>query len=176
MPIQSPGPVAAPTQSPDPVVQLTIPTAQPFYMMPSAYPSHFMYLNSYMFPFSSPMTGWSQWPGSSPFSITPSRPPMCRPASHEGSQKGPSESYSFYQTPSPYGFQTASPLVMQTPPHSLFYQGGSSSQHRQQDPLLEEPESPPEQPQPPLEVGQRRNLARNRRRLPCGTESGGHED
>ncbi|MFQ6647490.1 hypothetical protein Gotur_020715 [Gossypium turneri] len=45
-----------------------------------------------------------------------------------------------------YGFQTASPLVMQTPPQSLFSQGGSSSQHRQPYPLPEEPESPPEQP------------------------------
>ncbi|MBA0576774.1 hypothetical protein Golob_024111 [Gossypium lobatum] len=31
------------------------------------------------------MVGWSQWPGSSPFSITSSGPPMSRPASHEGS-------------------------------------------------------------------------------------------
>ncbi|MFQ6651440.1 hypothetical protein Gotur_023771 [Gossypium turneri] len=69
---------------------------------------------------------------------------MYRLASHEGSQEGPSGSSSFYETPSPYGFQTASPLVMQTPPHSLFYQGGSSSQHRQPNPLPEEPESPPE--------------------------------
>ncbi|MFQ6662576.1 hypothetical protein Gotur_030373 [Gossypium turneri] len=29
--------------------------------------------------------------------------------------------------PSPYEFQTHSLLVMQTPPHSPFYQGGSSS-------------------------------------------------
>ncbi|MFQ6669575.1 hypothetical protein Gotur_034769, partial [Gossypium turneri] len=65
---------------------------------------------------------------------------------------------------------------MQTPPHSLFYQGDSSSQLRQPDALPEEPESPPEEPQSPPEARQRRNLARNRRRLPCGTESGGHGD
>ncbi|MFQ6656703.1 hypothetical protein Gotur_026692 [Gossypium turneri] len=120
---------------------------QPFHIMPSTYPSPFMYPNPYMFPFSNPMAGWSQWPGSSPYSITPSRPLMYRPASHEGSQERPSRSSSFYQTPSPYEFQTASSLVMQTPPHSLFYQSGSSSQHRQPD----EPESLPEQPQPPAE-------------------------
>ncbi|MBA0633773.1 hypothetical protein Godav_025668 [Gossypium davidsonii] len=66
-------------------------------------------------------------------------PPMYKPASHEGSQEGLSGSSSFYQTPSPYRFQTASPLVMQTLPQSLFYQCGSSSQHRQPDPLPEEP-------------------------------------
>ncbi|MFQ6645884.1 hypothetical protein Gotur_019110 [Gossypium turneri] len=54
---------------------------------------------------------------------------MYRPASHERSQKGPSGSSFFYQTPPPYGFQIASPLVMQKPPHSLFYQGGSLSQN-----------------------------------------------
>ncbi|MFQ6624736.1 hypothetical protein Gotur_003925 [Gossypium turneri] len=105
-----------------------------------------MYPNPYMSPFSSPMASWSQWPGSSPFLITPSGPPMYRPASHERSQEGLSESSSFYQTPSLYGFQTASPLVLQTPLHSLFYQGGSSSQHRQPDPLPEELESPTKQP------------------------------
>ncbi|MBA0878721.1 hypothetical protein Goshw_003724 [Gossypium schwendimanii] len=35
-PIQSPGPATAPTQSLDPTVQLTIPMAQPFHMMPGA--------------------------------------------------------------------------------------------------------------------------------------------
>ncbi|MBA0577863.1 hypothetical protein Golob_024752 [Gossypium lobatum] len=94
------------------------------------------------------MIGWSSWPGSSPFLVTPSGPPMYRPESHEGSQEGPLWSFSFYQSPSPYGFQTASPLVIQTPPQSLFYQDGSSSQHRQLDTLPEESESPPEQPQP----------------------------
>ncbi|XP_052489679.1 serine/threonine-protein phosphatase 7 long form homolog [Gossypium raimondii] len=62
--IQSPSPTRAPTQSPDPVVQPTIPMAQPFQMMPGAFPSPFMYLNPYMFPFPSPMAGWSQWHGS----------------------------------------------------------------------------------------------------------------
>ncbi|MBA0875520.1 hypothetical protein Goshw_022572 [Gossypium schwendimanii] len=116
-----------------------IPTTQPFPMMPGAYPSPFMYPNPYIFPFSSPMVGLSQWPGSSPFSVMPSGPLMYRSASHEGSQEGPSGSSSFYQSPKPYGFQTPSPLEMQTPPHSLFYQGGSSSQHRQLDALPEEP-------------------------------------
>ncbi|MFQ6666801.1 hypothetical protein Gotur_033030 [Gossypium turneri] len=51
--IQSPGPARAPTQSPDPTVQPMIPTTQPFQMMPGAYPSPFMYLNPYMFPFPS---------------------------------------------------------------------------------------------------------------------------
>ncbi|MBA0878259.1 hypothetical protein Goshw_002715, partial [Gossypium schwendimanii] len=60
-------------------------------------------------------------------------PPMYMPASHEG----PSGSSTFYQSPSPYRFQTISSLVMQTPPQSLFYQGGSSSQHRQPDTLAE---------------------------------------
>ncbi|MBA0882059.1 hypothetical protein Goshw_004080 [Gossypium schwendimanii] len=62
----------APTQSPDPAVQLMIPTQPPFQMMPGAFPSSFMYPNPYMFPFTCPMAGWSQWPGSSPFPITPS--------------------------------------------------------------------------------------------------------
>ncbi|XP_016690750.1 lysine-rich arabinogalactan protein 19-like [Gossypium hirsutum] len=53
-PIQSIGPAIAPTQSPDPAVQRMIPTEQPFQMM----------------------SGLSPWPGSSPFFITPSGPPM----------------------------------------------------------------------------------------------------
>ncbi|MBA0770840.1 hypothetical protein Gotri_019413, partial [Gossypium trilobum] len=88
-----------------------------------------------------------------PFQIMPGAVD-CRcicPASHERSQEEPSGSSSFYQSPSPYGFQTASPLVMQTPTQSLFYQSGLSSQHEQQDTLPEKPGSPPEQPQPPLE-------------------------
>ncbi|MBA0753157.1 hypothetical protein Gogos_021258 [Gossypium gossypioides] len=123
-----------------------------------------------------PIAGWSQWPGSSPFSTTPIGPPMYKPSSQEESQEGPSGSSSFYQTPSPYRFQTPSPLVMQTPSHSLFYQGGLSSQHRQPNPLPDEPKSSPEQPQPSPKAGQRRNPARNRRRPPCGTESDGHRD
>ncbi|XP_040953155.1 putative uncharacterized protein DDB_G0290521 [Gossypium hirsutum] len=134
-PITSSGPATAPTQSPNPIVQPTIHTVQPFQMMP----------------------------GSFPFLTTPIGPPMYRPSSQEGSQEGPSGSSSFYQTPSPYGFQTPSPMAMQTPPHSLLYQGGSSSQHRQPDPLPDELESPPEQPQPLPKAGQRRNPARNRR-------------
>ncbi|MBA0877000.1 hypothetical protein Goshw_003207, partial [Gossypium schwendimanii] len=53
-------------------------------------------------------------------------------------------------------------MVMQTPPHSLFFQGGSSSQVRQPDALPEELESPPEEPQSPPEAGQMRNPERNR--------------
>ncbi|MBA0671255.1 hypothetical protein Goklo_023868 [Gossypium klotzschianum] len=89
--IQSPGPTRASTQSLDPAVQPTIPTAQPFQMMPGAFPIPFI------------------------------GPPMYRLARYEGSQEGPSGSYSFYQSLPLYGFQTPSPLVMQTPPHSLFY-------------------------------------------------------
>ncbi|MFQ6657121.1 hypothetical protein Gotur_026931 [Gossypium turneri] len=63
---------------------------------------------------------------------------------------------------------------MQTPSHTLFFEGGSSSQVRQLDAVPEEPESPPEEQQPPLEARERRNPARNRRQLPCGTESPGH--
>ncbi|KAK5817784.1 hypothetical protein PVK06_022712 [Gossypium arboreum] len=141
-PTQSPSPATGLTQSPGPTVQPSTPTAQPLQMMP----------------------GWNAWPGSSPFLITPSGPLIYRQPSHEGSQEGPSGSYSFYQSPSPYGFQTPPPLMIQTPPHSLFYQGGSSSQHPQ-------PESSPEQAQPPPEAGQRKNPTRNRRRPSCGTES-----
>ncbi|PPR84873.1 hypothetical protein GOBAR_AA35841 [Gossypium barbadense] len=136
-PTQSLGPATRPTQSPGPTVQPSTPTAQPLQMMPSMYPS------------------WNVWPSSSPFSITPSRPLIYRQPSHEGSQEGPSGSSSFYQSPSPYGFQTPLPLMMQTPSQPLFYQGGSSSQHAQ-------PESSLEQAQPPPEAGQRRNPMRNR--------------
>ncbi|MFQ6622716.1 hypothetical protein Gotur_002111 [Gossypium turneri] len=92
VPIESPGPAGAQTQSPDLAVQPMIPMQPPFQMMPGAFPSPFMYPNPYMFPFSSPMAGWSQWPCSAPFPVTPSGP----------------------QSPPPYGFQTLSPLVMQT--------------------------------------------------------------
>ncbi|KAK8295749.1 hypothetical protein V6Z11_D05G079300 [Gossypium hirsutum] len=122
-PPQSPGPATAPTQSPSLTLQPMTPTTQLFQMMPGAYPSPFMYPNPYVFHFSSPMAGGSQWPGSSPFSITTSGLPIYRPPSHEG----PSGSSSFYQSPSPYRFQTPSSSVRQTPPQSLFYQGGSSS-------------------------------------------------
>ncbi|MFQ6670405.1 hypothetical protein Gotur_035337, partial [Gossypium turneri] len=165
-PRPSPGPATAPTQSSGPIQPMT-PTAQPFQMVSGAYHNPFMYPNPYMFSFSSPMVGWNAWPGSSLFFITLSGPPIYRPPSHEGSHEGLSGSSSFYQSQSPYGFQTPSALVIQTLPQSVFYQSGSSSQHRQSDPLPEEPESPPE-------AGQMRNPARNRRRHQCGTESGGH--
>ncbi|MFQ6656382.1 hypothetical protein Gotur_026504 [Gossypium turneri] len=100
------GPTKASAQSPDPAVQPMIPTQSPFQMMP----------------------GLSQLPGSALFSVTLSGPSMYSPTAHRGSQEGPSENSSFYQSLPPYELQTPSPLVMQTPPHSLFYQGGSSSQ------------------------------------------------
>ncbi|MBA0877001.1 hypothetical protein Goshw_003207 [Gossypium schwendimanii] len=49
-------------------------------MMPGAFLSPFMYPNPYMYPFLSPMVGWSQWPDSAPFFVTPSRPLMYRQA------------------------------------------------------------------------------------------------
>ncbi|KAG8486601.1 hypothetical protein CXB51_020080 [Gossypium anomalum] len=72
-PTQSPGPATGPTQSPGPIIQSSTPTVQPLQMMP----------------------GWNTWHGSSPFSITPSRPPIYRQPLHEGSQEGPSGSSSF---------------------------------------------------------------------------------
>ncbi|MBA0650118.1 hypothetical protein Goklo_017590, partial [Gossypium klotzschianum] len=58
-PTQSPGPspdpATAPIQSLGPTLQSTTPIAQPFQMMPGAYPIPFMYPNPYMFPFSSLM-------------------------------------------------------------------------------------------------------------------------
>ncbi|MFQ6671609.1 hypothetical protein Gotur_036103 [Gossypium turneri] len=120
------------------------------------------------------MPGWSQMPGSAPFSVMPSGSPISRPAAQEGSQGGPSGSFPFYQSPPTYDFQTLSPFMMQTPPHTLFFEGGSSSQVRQPDAKPEVPESPLEEEQPPPKARGRRNPARNRRRPPCGTESPGH--
>ncbi|MBA0876691.1 hypothetical protein Goshw_001606 [Gossypium schwendimanii] len=48
-PIQSPDPATVPTQSPDPAVQPMITTAQPFHMMPGAYPNPFMYPSPYIY-------------------------------------------------------------------------------------------------------------------------------
>ncbi|KAK8291527.1 hypothetical protein V6Z12_D06G065200 [Gossypium hirsutum] len=163
--MQSPSPTSSPTQSPDAAVQPMIPTQPPFQMMPGAFPS--------MYPFSSSMAGWSQMPGPASFPVMPSGPPMYRPATHEGSQEGPSGSSPFYQSPPTYGFQTLSLFMMQTPPHTLFFEGGSSSQVRQLDAVLEETESLPEK-QLPLEARERRNPTRNCQRPPCGTESPGH--
>ncbi|MBA0634133.1 hypothetical protein Godav_029370 [Gossypium davidsonii] len=67
-----------------------------------------------------------------------------RSLSQEGSHEAPSGSSSHYQSPSPYGIQTPSPWVLQTPSHPLFYQGGSSSQHPQPQPLPEQPQLQPE--------------------------------
>ncbi|MFQ6657444.1 hypothetical protein Gotur_027109 [Gossypium turneri] len=92
-----------------------------------------------------PMAGWSQMPGSASFPFMPSGPPMYRPAAQEGSQGGSSGSSPFYQSPPTYGFQTPLPFLMQTPPHTLFFEGGSSSQVRQPDAVPEEPKSPPEE-------------------------------
>ncbi|KAH1063945.1 hypothetical protein J1N35_028932 [Gossypium stocksii] len=85
------------------------------------------------------MPGWNAWPGSSLFPNTLAQPSIYRLPSHEGSHEAPSESSSFYQSPSPYEIQPPSPWMMQTPSGSLFYQGRSSSQHPQLDPLPEEP-------------------------------------
>ncbi|KAK5784864.1 hypothetical protein PVK06_039403 [Gossypium arboreum] len=142
----------APTQSPGITVQQTTPTSQPFQIMLGAYPSPYMYPNPYMFSFPNFMTGWNPWPGSSSFSITPSQPQIYRPPSYERSHEAPSESSSFYQSPSYYRIQTPSPWVMQTQPQLLFYQGGSPSQHPQPNPL-------PEEPQPPQKANPRRNPA-----------------
>ncbi|MFQ6636424.1 hypothetical protein Gotur_013579 [Gossypium turneri] len=60
-------------------------------------------------------------PSSAPFPVMPSGPPIYRPAAHEGSQRGPSGSSPFYQSPPTYGFQTPSLFMMQTPPHTLFF-------------------------------------------------------
>ncbi|MFQ6652542.1 hypothetical protein Gotur_024358 [Gossypium turneri] len=94
-------------------------------------------------------------PGSAPFPVMPSGPLITRPAAQEGSQGGPSGSSPFYQSPATYGFQTPSPFMMQTPPHTLFFEGGSSSQVRQPDAEPEEQQSPleEEQPLPELEEG-----------------------
>ncbi|MFQ6630034.1 hypothetical protein Gotur_007512 [Gossypium turneri] len=50
-----------------------------------------------------------------------------RLSSLKGLHEAPSGSSSHYQSSSPYGIQTPPSWAMQTPPHSLFYQGGSSS-------------------------------------------------
>ncbi|KAK5775167.1 hypothetical protein PVK06_043036 [Gossypium arboreum] len=113
------------------------------------------------------MAGWNAWPGLSPFPITPSQPPINRPLSHEGLYETPSGSSSFYHSPSSYGIQT--------PLHSLFYQGGSSSKYPQPDPFSEEPQSPPKQPQPSPEAEPMRNPACNHRRPPCGTNFDRHQ-
>ncbi|KAG8500994.1 hypothetical protein CXB51_003092 [Gossypium anomalum] len=164
VPTQSPGPSTAPTQSLSPTLQPMTPISQPFQILPSVYPNPYMYPNPYIFPFPSPIAGWNAWPGSSPFPITLSQPPIYRLPLHEGSHEVSSGSFSFYQSSSPYGIQTP-------PPWLLFYQGRSSSQHPQPDPLPEELLSLPEQLQPLSEAEPRRNPARNRRRPPCGTDS-----
>ncbi|MFQ6652277.1 hypothetical protein Gotur_024221 [Gossypium turneri] len=97
--MQSPSPTRAPTQSPDVAIQQMIPTQSPFPMMPGMFPSPYMYPNPYMYPFLNPMAGWSQMPGSAPFPVMPSGPPIIRPAVQEGSQGGPSGSSPFYQSP-----------------------------------------------------------------------------
>ncbi|KAG8488653.1 hypothetical protein CXB51_016716 [Gossypium anomalum] len=54
---QSPGPSTAPTQLSGPTLQPMTPISQPFQIIPGAYPSPYMYLNPFMFPFLSPMAG-----------------------------------------------------------------------------------------------------------------------
>ncbi|KAH1083316.1 hypothetical protein J1N35_023077 [Gossypium stocksii] len=107
--------------------------------------------------------------------ITPSQLPIYRPPSHEGSHEAPLGNFSFYQSSSPYGIQTPPPWVMQIPLHSLFYQGGSSSQYPQPDPIPKKPQSSPEQPQPLPEAKQMRNPKRNHRRSLYATNSSRHQ-
>ncbi|MBA0638808.1 hypothetical protein Godav_024571 [Gossypium davidsonii] len=126
--MQSPSPTRAPTQSPDAAIQLMMPTQPPFHMMLSAFPSPYIYPNPYMYPFPNPMAGWSQMFGLAPFPVMLSGPPIYRPAAQEGSQGRPSGTSPFYQSPPTYGFQTLSPFMMQTPSHTLFFEGGSPSQ------------------------------------------------
>ncbi|KAK8260442.1 hypothetical protein V6Z11_D13G121400 [Gossypium hirsutum] len=176
--MQLPAPTRAPTQSPDAVIQQMIPTQPPFPMMPGMFPSPYMYPNPYMYPFPNTMAGWSRMPSSAPFPVMQSGPSISRPAAQEGSAM-PSGSSPFYQSLATYGFQTPSSFMMQTPPHTLFFKGGSSSQVRHPDAELEEPQPPPEEgpqsapeeEQPPPEARGRRNPARNCRRPTCGTES-----
>ncbi|MFQ6656932.1 hypothetical protein Gotur_026830, partial [Gossypium turneri] len=97
--MQSPSPTRAPTQSPDAAIQPMIPTQPPFQMMSGVFPSPYMYPNPYMYPFPNPMAGWSQMPGSAPFPVMPSGPPISRPTAQEGSQRGLSVSSPFYQSP-----------------------------------------------------------------------------
>ncbi|MFQ6624108.1 hypothetical protein Gotur_004322, partial [Gossypium turneri] len=143
-------------------------------MMPGVFPSPYMYPNPYMYPFPNPMASWSQMPDSAPFPVMLSGPSISRPAAQEGSQGGAVGELSFLPILTTYGFQTPSPFMMQTPPHTLFFEGGSSSQVRQPDAKSEEPESPSEEEQPPPKARGRRNPVRNRRRPPCETESPGH--
>ncbi|MBA0753245.1 hypothetical protein Gogos_020948 [Gossypium gossypioides] len=133
-------------------------TPQPLQIMVGAYPSPYMYHNPYMFPFLNPIPGWNGWPDVSPFPMTLTQSTIYRPSSPDGSYEATLESSSHYQSLSPYGIQTPPPWEMQTPPHSLLYQDGSSFQH----PQSEQPQPSLEQPQPPSEAEPMRNLARNR--------------
>ncbi|MBA0814638.1 hypothetical protein Gohar_020454 [Gossypium harknessii] len=102
--------------------------------------------------------------------MTQSQPMIYRASSSEEPHEAPSESSTHFQSPSPYGIQVGyahSPWVMQTSLQSLFYQGGSSSQHPQQ-------EADPEQPQPRSEVEPRKNPEYNHRLPPCDTDSDRH--
>ncbi|XP_052476675.1 uncharacterized protein LOC105782737 [Gossypium raimondii] len=93
--MQSLSPMRAPTQSPDATIQQMIPMQSPFPMMPGVFPSPYMYPNPYMYPFPNPMAGWSQMPGSAPFPVIPSGPPISRPVVQEGYQGGLSGSSPF---------------------------------------------------------------------------------
>ncbi|KAH1091300.1 hypothetical protein J1N35_018557 [Gossypium stocksii] len=73
--------------------------------------------------YASPMPGWNAWSNASPFSITPTQPTIYSPSSQEESHDALSGSPSHYQSLSPYRTQTPLPWVMQTPLHSLLYQG-----------------------------------------------------
>ncbi|KAG8485329.1 hypothetical protein CXB51_021847 [Gossypium anomalum] len=121
-------------------------------------------------PFKSKKNGWQGEPINSTHAITglngvsddahtttPSDYAM--PSSQKRPQEALSGSLTHFQSPSPYGIQACyahSSWVKQTHPQSLFYQGGSSSQH----------------PQP--EAKKIRNSERNYRPPPCGTDSDLH--
>ncbi|KAK5831511.1 hypothetical protein PVK06_015309 [Gossypium arboreum] len=68
-------------------------------------------------------------PGASTFLMTPTQSMIYRPSLPQESHEAPSASSSHYHSPSPYGIQTPPSWVMQTSPHSLFYQGELSSQY-----------------------------------------------
>ncbi|KAH1055957.1 hypothetical protein J1N35_034022 [Gossypium stocksii] len=64
---------------------------------------------------------------------------------------------------SPFPINLSQSLIYRPLLHEGSHEGGSSSQHLQLDPLLEKPQSPPEQPQYLPEAETMRNPTRNRR-------------
>ncbi|KAG8486111.1 hypothetical protein CXB51_019465 [Gossypium anomalum] len=74
-------PSTGPMQSPGPMHQAMTSTPQPLQIMPGAHPSLYMYPNSYMFHFLSPMLGWNVWLSASSFPMTPTQLTIYRPLS-----------------------------------------------------------------------------------------------